>query len=295
MDLNLYKENIIHGTYSFPLKVYYFNIPASFEETLRLHWHNELEFFHIIEGKTRFQVGSSYIEVIEGQAIFINSTEIHGAHRLNDSKCNYHATVFNIDFLSSKNYDDLQNEFIAPLLKQVSPYIHITGNTSWEKEILTQLSIIETEFKLKSYGFQLKIKICLYNILYSIYTNITFEDEPELARIRLNKMDRLKKILEYIHTNYSQKLDSGTLANLIDCTEEHFRRFFKTLLGKTPVDYINYYRVGIAADLLKNTNDRVIDIAMKTGFENVSYFIRVFKKITKLTPHQYRKKLKANN
>lgn len=113
--------------------------------------------------------------------------------------------------------------------------------------------------------------------------------------VESTNLDKLLLCKVHIHSNYYLKLDSGTLAKLIDLSNEHFRRFFKSQLGKTPVEYINYYRINIAASLLKNNDERIIDIAMKTGFENIGYFIKVFKKITKSTPSEYRKKFQNND
>jgi AraC-like DNA-binding protein len=297
MDIKLLKEDKSHGDYYFPLRVSSMLMPPTNNdpfELFHLHWHDELEFLHVIEGKLLLRIGISNIEVLAGQAIFINSGELHIGFCTENLKCKFFATVFDIDFIGSKNYDIIQSEFINSIQKMLSPFILIKGTNFWEQEILIQLTKIESEYEYKRMGFQFKIKACLYNILYEIFTNTIFEDNPD--RYLFNKKtDKIKKVLEHIHTYYYLKLDCGTLANLLNLSEDHFRRFFKSLLEKTPVEYINQHRINIAANLLINGNDKIIEIAMKTGFDNISYFIKVFKNYTKYSPRAYRKKHQIND
>ena len=69
---------------------------------------------------------------------------------------------------------------------------------------------------------------------------------------------------------------------------EYFCRLFKQYTGKTPIEYLNNYRIEQAAKLLIETNDSITDIAFDCGFENTSYFIRKFKAQKSATPKQYR-------
>ena len=69
-------------------------------------------------------------------------------------------------------------------------------------------------------------------------------------------------------------------------------KFFKQTTGMGFIEYLNSYRLETAAQMLSASNDNILDIAEKTGFENLSYFNRSFKKKFGLSPGQYRKKLK---
>lgn len=71
--------------------------------------------------------------------------------------------------------------------------------------------------------------------------------------------------------------------------EQYFCRFFKKALGKSPVSYINEYRIKQAIILLQTTDLPVMDICLDCGFHNLGNFLREFKKDTGFTPLQYRK------
>ncbi|WP_335582160.1 helix-turn-helix transcriptional regulator [Paenibacillus yonginensis] len=61
------------------------------------------------------------------------------------------------------------------------------------------------------------------------------------------------------------------------------------MTGQTPVDYINSYRIRQAAGMLSQTERKISDIALEVGFDNISYFIRVFRKMMKCSPSAFRR------
>jgi predicted Rossmann fold flavoprotein len=92
-----------------------------------------------------------------------------------------------------------------------------------------------------------------------------------------------------VNENWVKQLQGLSLKNVSIRLEGHFCRFFKRLVRKTPVEYINYYRVNRAVKLLENEDAKIIEIAMDVGFDSFSYFISMFKRYMKCTPSQYRK------
>jgi AraC-like DNA-binding protein len=95
--------------------------------------------------------------------------------------------------------------------------------------------------------------------------------------------------LNYIKENYHERICIDDLANVVNLTRYHFGRFFKSLTGQTPIDYINYFRINQAVRLLEDENRKIMDIALEVGFDNFSYFIERFKIYKKCTPSEYRK------
>ena len=93
---------------------------------------------------------------------------------------------------------------------------------------------------------------------------------------------------QYIDHNYKQKLTVMELASQIQMSEGHFSRFFKSLVRMTPMEYINTTRINKACTLLQKSDRKMLDIAMDVGFQNQSYFIRLFKKQKGCTPREYR-------
>ena len=71
--------------------------------------------------------------------------------------------------------------------------------------------------------------------------------------------------------------------------KNYFCRFFKEKAGKTPFSYLTEYRINQACAQLLNTNLPITEIALNTGFENMSYFIRQFRRYRGCTPSEFRR------
>lgn len=98
----------------------------------------------------------------------------------------------------------------------------------------------------------------------------------------------IKKAVQYISKNYAEPITLETVADLVHLNPAYFSTIFKQSTGSSFREYLNMVRIEESKRLLSNTDYTLIDIAIATGFENQSYFSKVFKKYTGLTPKQYR-------
>ncbi len=96
--------------------------------------------------------------------------------------------------------------------------------------------------------------------------------------------------LDYISMHYMEPLKIEDLADNCHLSESHFRKIFSACMGMGPIEYLNMVRIRAACDQLKRTDDFVTDIANKCGFSTFSTFIRNFKKITGVSPNEWRKR-----
>lgn len=99
----------------------------------------------------------------------------------------------------------------------------------------------------------------------------------------------IEKINEYIHEHYQEEIGRNEIGNAFHLVPEYLARVYKKSTGKVLKDYINEYRIEKAKILLSETDRKISDIALQTGFDNISYFSTVFKKITGKPPNEYRK------
>lgn len=292
MDRNLL-ENRVHGDAVFPLSVY--RVEISGDHLFPLHWHNELEFDLVIEGRVAFQIDAADLEAATGQALFINNRELHAAYPAINGPCALYALVFDANLLAGTGYDHLQERFIAPILRKeyrLSPLI--LDADDWQQELLAQLSEVIALNETRPFAYELLIKARLYTMIALLLAHADPRPCRKNDSRSQEQLRRIKSILEYIQTHYSQKITTKTLAAIANVSEAHFCRFFKQMTRKTPVEYINYYRIQKAALLLSNSHQKITDVAMDAGFDNFSYFIRTFKHYMKVTPSAYRKRHDAS-
>ena len=102
------------------------------------------------------------------------------------------------------------------------------------------------------------------------------------------KIKELKTVLNYIAVNYHNDITLNDLADCIHMNPNYFCKFFKELTQKTPVEYLNSYRIGIAMRLLEQSTYSVTEIGYMVGFENPKNFRRIFKKYVNMIPSDYR-------
>lgn len=104
------------------------------------------------------------------------------------------------------------------------------------------------------------------------------------------KHKRLTDILQYIDHHYAEPIRLSALAAHFCVSESYLARLFREQLALKPSEYINQVRVSVATTLLSETNLSVTQIAERTGFSDVYYFSRTFKKITGLPPRALRER-----
>lgn len=104
----------------------------------------------------------------------------------------------------------------------------------------------------------------------------------------------LQELIRWTHENYTRKITIEEVAKMTGYSKYHFCSRFKNLTGMTYLHYLNTVRVSKACLLLRN-GDSVQMVCRSCGFENVSYFIQMFKKIQHMTPYQYASQLKKQN
>ena len=109
---------------------------------------------------------------------------------------------------------------------------------------------------------------------------------PSLNRESRETMDKLHQYL----TVEAGAFKVASLAGKLGMSESTLRRFIKKNTGRTVIDYHNEMRLGRACEELLESNKSISEIALNCGFYNLSHFNRLFKKMKKVTPREYRRK-----
>ncbi|HEX2944365.1 MAG TPA: AraC family transcriptional regulator [Clostridia bacterium] len=288
------KENRMHGDASFPLNAYHMDI-APGAVVLDCHWHEELEFLIVTSGKATFQIGAIYFEVHAGEGIFVNSGELHAGYALDDSPCSYEAVVFSTSFLHNGPLDLIYSRYIEPIVQNRLIFDrHLTCKITWQGELLQRLETTARCVLDKTPAYELRAKSELFGVLMLLAANGIREKGRVSGTAADLRMEKLKTALKYMQENYSQKLSTQDISALLAISEGHFCRIFRQYFKKTPMEYLNYYRITQAVRLLEETEHKILEIAMETGFDNLSYFIGTFRHFMGMTPSKYRKQAAYN-
>lgn len=110
----------------------------------------------------------------------------------------------------------------------------------------------------------------------------------EISTESNNRKNSLASVLAYIEENYSRKLSVEMMAKSLNLSESRFYALFKRQFGVPPIQYLNTYRMSVAAWELTSTDKTVKEIAYMVGIEDSAYFNKLFKKVYHMSPMQYR-------
>ncbi|MBO5452843.1 MAG: helix-turn-helix transcriptional regulator [Clostridia bacterium] len=123
------------------------------------------------------------------------------------------------------------------------------------------------------------------SVFYTILENM----QNDLINASLKKTDKMTRVMEYLHTNFTDSMISvARLSEIFGTSETYFRKTFKEVYKTTPLKYINSLRTDYALELLRSGYFSVSQVAEKSGFGDAKYLSRVIKSKTKKSPSQFK-------
>ncbi|MBX2840554.1 MAG: AraC family transcriptional regulator [Flammeovirgaceae bacterium] len=112
-------------------------------------------------------------------------------------------------------------------------------------------------------------------------------DQPVINQFNMKEQNQLRQVYVYIDQHYKHKIGVDEVASLTNLTKAAFCRVFKKASGYTFTDFLNRYRIGQAKKMLL-LGSNVSEASFDSGFESLSYFNRIFKRITNENPLAFR-------
>lgn len=311
MPLNhLLKETVPCGSDAFPIQYYVDNLSHWSNRTVPLHWHPELEFFSVTSGDVDVQIGSKHVIISEGETIFINGNLLHSYRQVTDaSNCICPNILFSGNLIAPMT-SDIYNKYLFPILYHSEfPYIIFAQDIEWHRQLLQVLFHIYT--LLSKYGaegyylknpddflpkdmvssdcFELEVLQDLCHIFQLLYSHIDGLSRIEFPKNELTSQIRLKIMLEYIESHFTEKLSIEKIASSANISRSEADRCFQKYYQLSPMKYVLRYRLEHAILLLRSTSLSVKEIGFQCGFQDTSYFVKTFRKHMLMTPSRYKK------
>ena len=280
----IYNELKQHGTDNFPVEFYHIDKPHPKYE-MAYHWHSEIELIRILEGSLKLTLDNKDYYVSASNIIFVNSETVHGA---TPNNCVYECIVFNASYLCI-NEDECRT-FIDNMLNH-TVYADEIHNSS-ETEFCGIINKLFETIKRRDKGYTFTVTGCLYDLFGLILNREMYSKNLSIKSVHNEKnVITLKKALAYIRNSYDAQMTLQDIADSAGISPKYLCTFFKEMTGKSPFEYLNAYRVERAARKLINTDLPVTQIAYMCGFNDLSYFIKTFKRIKGVTPKNFRKSI----
>ena len=245
-----YRENRRRGTADFPLE--YYHVTASHPQyVMSFHWHVEFELIRILSGSLTVTIDEIEFLAEAGDSIFIPAGSIHSGI---PADCVYECLVFDMNMLMNR--------------------------TLW--------TLFDAAASKKE-GYQLVVFGAMYQFFGTLFSEGFCKNAPDEEHRSHKRILQLKQALEFMESSYNLPLTLEEISGSVNMSPKYFCRFFHEMTHRTPIDYLNYYRIERACYQLITTDLSITEIAYASGFNDLSYFIKTFKKYKGTTPKKYLK------
>lgn len=282
-----YHESKAHTSFEFPYNTYLCCIPVDFIH-VPIHWHNEMELIVIQKGSGIISVDFHSQTVKAGDIVFVLPGQLHSIEQEKEERMEYENILFHPSMLLCSEPDLCGTDFILPLVENPATIqTFLTPDTPAYPSLSECIRKMDHLCDLRPKGYQLAVKGWLFQLMFHLVSNQKAIKQPSSSQQK--HRDKLKTILKHVEEHYSEPLTIEDMANLIHYSKSHFMKFFKTHMNTGFTQYLNHYRLTMAARLLVSTEDSILTIASSSGFDNLSYFNRLFRREFQMTPKQYRK------
>ena len=244
-----------------------------------------VELVYMCRGDSRHRIGTMDVTLAEGELLLLGQNTPQELLPLEDSAL---AVSF---FIKPELFGDILTflgteetplrEFVLRCLGQETPYGYLHFHVSDVKPIQNLMENLLLHLLEHPYS-RWAIPMYTVGLLF-----VQLLEESDRLTMGIREQQAILGVLRYLETNYA----GGSLtdaAAMLHCDVAWLSREIKRRTGRTYTELLQERRLRQAAWLLEHTRQRISDIALSVGYENVSYFHRIFQKRFGLSPKKYR-------
>ena len=240
------------------------------------HWHQRVELVYVIQGRCEIAIGNNKRIYASGDLAVIHSGEVHSVSDVEDSAlyiCTFDSRMLH-QFCSDTK--EVCNCITADML----------SNVGIQNEVLKCFEEMFHESNKEDDRSEILILAGIFR-LYGLLTR-HFEQEPVGITKSKAKLQQFQEALRYIEENYTDNITLQDVAQTINYNPTYVSTLFGVYTGLNFKTYLDSFRVHKAVKMLKGSCSTIADISAQCGFSNIRTFNNVFRKVTGMTPSEFR-------
>lgn len=264
-----------------------------------LHGHEFIELVYVVSGKAKHVFEQELYDIQEGEVFMINPGEMHTYsiepdNRLEIINCLFMPNLIQDTCLRKLGITQSMDFFyVHPFLDPEERFNHRLHLNSRETyRIYPILEGMMHEFGMRSSAYSTLIRLQLIELL--ILLSRIYQEKPSGINDPVHQHTDYKlltrRVCGYLERHFDQKVSISMLAKLFNISSRHLNRVFKQETGRTVIEMLHHIRVDKAKHLLMHTDEKVITIAMKMGYEDPAFFSRLFSRLEGQSPAKFREK-----
>lgn len=253
------------------------------------HWHEDIEFIHILKGRMYYRVNGNRVLLEEGDCLMVNARQMHYGYSYQKQDCTFSCVLFHPKLLAGNAF--LYQKYILPFIGSSGPeFIHFCPQNPVPVDIAGYLSRT-VELKKKALpGYELEI-IGIMNQFWGRLLQESIISPGEPAEGAGTDLSLQRDMVSYIYQHYTEKVTLADIAAAGNVSRSKCCAIFKYYLQQSPIDFLNHYRLEASRSLLKKHGRSVTEVAVACGFNHLSYFSKLFLRSYHCTPSEYRKQV----
>lgn len=237
---------------------------------LYLHWHENIELLYLLEGSLEITIDTVIHTASAGDLIVINSNHLHKARALTP-KCSYYCLIADSRFCEQSGLPTAEIQLQSLIC---------------DEEIRPLFEIIKQELSTKQTYYKSRIKFLVLELMIYLYRNYAAETSLRPVKSKTASVSMVKNSIRFMRQKFAMPLSLETIAQSTGFSKFYFSRTFKEVTGMTVNEYVNILRCGEACRLLRTGNYNVNEAAALSGFTNMSYFSKTYRKIIGKLPSE---------
>ncbi len=244
-----------------------------------LHNHKDFEIIFIKSGIAHFTIDGTPIEAHSGDLLLVNPYELHfGVADCTMETFSFYCFTFDLSILCTKASHPVA-EMCSDLWERTAKFDNIISDSD---EAVSIISELEKKFKTKCSAWEYYMYAHMFEFFGFLVGSGYLRSIDYVSKEKIF----VKKVQEYIEENFLDNINSADAAAALSYNNSYFCRLFRKNFGRTFSEYLNFYRVNYAKELLEG-GCSVSKAAFASGYNDVSYFIKKFKKYNAYTPSEY--------
>ncbi len=299
-DLKEPEEQSFSGDNGYPVQVYFHELSRLYMKSIAWNWHPEIEIIIINHGDVVFMTNDKKESLHAGQGVVVNANVMHSIVPENeDANCSMYSTKFSPSFLFETKDPSFAERYLLPVINsRTFQYMTLDEENDKEARLLEFINGVIALNLVKNFGFELLTKARLCEFWIALMNSAVPEtmQKKSAGSVHLDEQ-RVKEMIHYIEEHYSEKITLEELASSVHISRSECCRCFKRSLNLTPIEYLMRYRILKAASMIRKNpplNISFSELAYQVGFNNASYFNKVFRQYLNCTPGEYKKKIKED-
>lgn len=258
------------------------------------HWHEEMEMSLITENTERMTVDGRTFDLQPGQGVFISGGVLHGSVPAPGYEhINHISLVFHGSVVGGASGSIFWQKYLSPIAAAPEcRCVPLLGETAWERQALDALQRMAGIWQAQQPGYEFEMRAELSRIILLLKENCVRHAQAPSER-ELRDAERIKQMVDFVRRHREEPITTEEIAASAAISVSECLRCFRRMMDLTPKEYLRQHRIRHAVQLLENTDKSITRIGEECGFEDMSYFARVFRAEKGCTPSEYREKEKG--